>query len=111
MALALQATAKETSACDLALVPPSFDAAAGAIRAGAVRGPGCGTATRVVVDLKERVFGVDHVLARGERVLRDGRVGLVHGCAVPRDMTVYVQVGDTRETIVKSDAAAIAGCG
>lgn len=93
------------------MVPPVHDPAAGRIRAGAVRGPGCETAMRVVVYLKESVFGVDRVLARGERTLRDGRVDLSYGCGVAREMKVYVQIGDTRETMRKSAIVAISGCG
>jgi hypothetical protein len=66
---------------------------------------------RVVVYLKERVFGVDRVLARGERTLRDGRVDLSYACGPAREMKVYVQLGDTRETRVDSPVVAIAGCG
>jgi hypothetical protein len=54
---------------------------------------------------------VDRVLARGERTVRDGRVDLAHACGPPRDMAVYVQVGDTRDTRQRSAAVAISGCG
>ncbi len=109
-ALALGAAGPAT-ACDLLLHPPVLDETTGTLRAGAQRGPGCPTAVRLVVLLKERRFGVDRVLARGERTLRDGQVALAYGCGPARDMKVYVQVGDSRETRRKSAIVAIAGCG
>lgn len=99
------------AACTLALDLPVLDPATGTLRAGAERGPDCPTAMRLVVLLKERRLGVDRVLARGERTLRDGRVGLAHACGPARAMRVYVQVGDDRATRRRSPAVAISGCG
>jgi hypothetical protein len=110
LALSLGA-AVPAAACDISLHPPVLDPATGTLRAGAERGPGCPTAMRLVVFMKERMFGVDRILARGERTLRDGRVDLAYACGPAKDMNVYVQVGDSRETKHKSAAVAIAGCG
>ncbi|MFQ3595336.1 MAG: hypothetical protein SNJ63_04435 [Sphingomonadaceae bacterium] len=95
----------------MALLAPVFDAEHGTLRAGAVRGPDCQTAMELIVFLKEKAFGVDRVLAHGRRTLRDGRVDLVHACGPARDMKVYVQVGDTRETKRKSPVVVLSGCG
>jgi hypothetical protein len=76
-----------------------------------VRGPGCPTATEVILFLKEERFGVDRVLARGQRTLRDGRVELRYACGLPREMTVYVQLGETRETRRRSAKVRLADCG
>lgn len=103
--------ASPAAGCELLLSGPALDPASGTLRAGAARGPGCPTAMRIVLLLKERRFGPDRVLARGERTLTDGRVDLAHGCGPPRPMRVYVQLGDSRETRRRSPTVAISGCG
>jgi hypothetical protein len=60
--------------------------------------------------LKARNAGVDQVLARAVRTLRDGRIDLVHACRGPKDLDVYVQLGENRGA-TRTEVVRIPACG
>lgn len=93
---ALLLAAVPAGACSLTPFGPEAVPTRGVVEGGVIRGPDCPTAITLQLFLKARRPGVDEVLARGVRTLRDGRMELVFACRGTRELEVYLQVGEGR---------------